>query len=240
MEQSTPLLKDYPDKEKEAYLGVIASIATVDREASKEEVEFLIALSDAAEMSDVQQQEVLTAANDPLNLHLKAHLDIIRDSDLRFALVTDIIAFAKADNKYTSEEVLRIKEIAKYLRIGDEQLSALGEFVDKTTHPGMKDQQVNEEGFLHSSGFASTFKNLGIPVGGLMTGLLGILAPLAIGSMFGRRGYRSGFGGGLLGSILGGGMRRGGMGSILSMLSGNRGYGGMNSVLGGLFGRNRW
>ena len=242
MEQPQPLLKDYTLRERQAYIGTIASIATVDREASQEEITFINALADAAELDDNAKQSVLAAAKDTMNLDLKQNLDILKSSDLKFALVTDIIAFAKSDNKFTPEEEQRIKEIAAYLGISQEQFNVLGRFVEESSKSANEGQDVSSQDFFSRTGLASGFRNAGIPMGGLMKGLLGILAPLAIAGMFRRRGMGGFGGGGLLGSLLGGGYRSGfggGFGSIFSMLSGRRGYGGMGSVLGSLLGGGR-
>lgn len=52
MSEPTTVLEGYSDEEKGAYLGAIASIATADRQASPEEIEYITALCDAAAISD--------------------------------------------------------------------------------------------------------------------------------------------------------------------------------------------
>ncbi|QJX46884.1 hypothetical protein HMJ29_08040 [Hymenobacter taeanensis] len=47
----TQLLQNYSDQEKAAYLSVIASLASADREASAAEVEFLQQLAHQAGLS---------------------------------------------------------------------------------------------------------------------------------------------------------------------------------------------
>ena len=54
MEQEEKLFKDYSDIEKGSYPGAIASIATADRIASEEELEYIQALADSAELSAQQ------------------------------------------------------------------------------------------------------------------------------------------------------------------------------------------
>ena len=54
MEETPKILEGHTDREKGAYLGAIASIATADREASPEELEHMAQLCDAADLSEVQ------------------------------------------------------------------------------------------------------------------------------------------------------------------------------------------
>ena len=56
MEQNEKLLRDYSDIEKGSYLGAIASIATADRTASEEELEYIQTLADSAELSPEQKE----------------------------------------------------------------------------------------------------------------------------------------------------------------------------------------
>ena len=57
------LLKDYSDMEKGAYLGAISSIATADHSASEEEIEYIMALADSADLSEDQKKGRSTCSN---------------------------------------------------------------------------------------------------------------------------------------------------------------------------------
>src|SRR3954452_20084721 len=104
MENSEAILQGSSDLEKGAYLGAIASIATADRQATSEEVEYLSALADSAGLSTDQKDAVLKAANEISDQDLMRCLDVLKNSDLKFSLVTDVIAFAKSDNNYSEQE----------------------------------------------------------------------------------------------------------------------------------------
>jgi uncharacterized tellurite resistance protein B-like protein len=244
MTQETQLLSGYSDMEKGAYLGAIASIATADREASQEELQFLDALAQAAQLSDTQKGAVLQAAKDPSNISLEKCMEELKNSDLRFSLVTDIISFAKADGKYSPEEESKITEMASQLNVNNEQVKALSQVVieaEKT--PEVTPEHV-ENNLLGSSGIGNVLKKVGIPTNGLMKGLLAVLAPVVLSRILGGRNGAGmgGFGGGvggLLGGVLGGqrapmGRPQSGLGSIISILSGGRGY---TNTAGGLLGR---
>jgi uncharacterized tellurite resistance protein B-like protein len=255
-QEQTTLLKDYSIEERGAYLAALATIASADGNASDEELEFLRLMGEAAELPDNVQQEVVQIARNPSQISLQKCLDLLKNSQLRFSFVTDIISFAKADGKYTPEEEKHIQDMADYLGINQKQFSLLDQFVNKANDAQQKGEDTTSQSFVNKSGFSDMFKNAGISPQ-MVQGMLGILAPIVISRMMsgGRRqhgmsGGMGGLGGGLLGGLLGGGMMgsgmyRGGYGgsglgsiiSILGGLNGRRGYGGMGSGgLGGLLG----
>jgi uncharacterized tellurite resistance protein B-like protein len=247
MQQDTHILKDYSDQEKTAYIASIASIATADREATEEEIEFIQALADTAGLSPADEQGVLQSARDTTNASLPQHLSILKNSNLRFSLITDIISFAKADGHYTPQEEAKIKGIASYLNINETQFSTLNHVVDHAATAGKNGHDITGQGFLDSSSIGNKLQESGIS-SGFMKGALAFIAPVIMSRMMGRsRTSMGGMGGGLLGGLLGGmggGMMggigsRGGLGSIFSTLAGGRSYGsqgGFGSMLGGLGG----
>ena len=237
MEQTEKLLKDYSDVEKGSYLGAIASIATADRTASEEELDYIMALADSAGLSEQQKNAVERAATELSGEELKRCLDNLKSSDLRFSLVTDLIAFAESDKNYTPEEKANIEKIAQYLNINKQQFSLLDQFVQKTAETNAAPEEMQQQGFLGSLGLEDKFKNSGINFGSLTKGLLGIAGPMILGSLV-SRGLRGRGGGGGLGGMLSGGLGGmlgggGGLGCLTSMLSGGRGLG----STGGLFSR---
>lgn len=242
MEQQETLLQNYSDEEKGAYLGAIASIATADRQASEEELEYITALADSAELSEAQRSAVIQAANGLSSEDLKRCLDILKGSELRFSLITDMIAFAESDQEYSAEEKASVEKIAQYLNINQQQFSVLDQFVKKTNATGAAPEEMQKPGFLDSLGLGDKMRSAGINSNTLMRTVLGIAGPMVLASMFRRRGggglggmLGGGMmGGGLgsgLGGMLGGGMMGGGLGSVISMLGGRRG--GLGGMLGG-------
>src|SRR3712207_24361 len=123
MEQQQKLLKDYSDLEKGAYLGAVASLATADREASEEELEYIRALAESADLSPEQHEAVVQAATELSGDELNRCLDILKTSDLRFSLITELISFAEADQHYTEEEKANVEKIAQHLNINQQQFS---------------------------------------------------------------------------------------------------------------------
>ncbi len=239
MEQNEKLLKDYSDEEKGAYLGAIASIATADHAASEEEVEYIEHLADSADISDQQKQAVVKAATELSGDELTRCLDILKTSDLRFSLITDLISFGQSDKNYSDAEKENVEKIARYLKINQEQFSVLDQFVNKAADEKVEQQEAGSSGFLAKLGLEEKFKNAGIDWKTVGKGLLGIAGPMILAKMLsGRRGGRNPLAGGL-GSLMGGSRSSGGgLGSLISTLSGGRGFGNsgglLSRVLGGL------
>ncbi|SKB80999.1 TerB family tellurite resistance protein [Daejeonella lutea] len=219
MEESK-LLNDYTSEEKTAYLHAIASLATADRSASPEELEYLTALVSKTGLSIAEQESILTSAKDPNGESLPENLELLKSSELRFSLLADLIQFAGADQTYSEEEKKNVAEIARFLNVNQDQFAALDQFVDETKDKNLSPQEVEQSNFLSGTGIEEKLKSVGINLGSLTKGLLGTLAPLILGKVLG--GSRSsGFPG--LGS--------GGLGSLISSItrgnSGRRGSGGL-------------
>jgi uncharacterized tellurite resistance protein B-like protein len=232
MENNGKILLGHSDLEKGAYLGAIASIASADRSASPEEIEYLSDLCDAAELSERQKAAVLHAASEESGEDLMKCLDVLKKSDLKYSLVADLMAFAKTSGDYSTEEQQNIEKISKYLGVDEHQASLLDEFADKAANTDATPEEMSKPDFLSSLGLKDKLQSAGINGHSLLKGLLGIAGPMILSSMItrGLSGGRSG--GGFLGgrnSMTGGG----GLGSLIGMLSGGRS---MNST-GGLFGR---
>jgi uncharacterized tellurite resistance protein B-like protein len=240
--ETTTVLEGYSDQEKGAYLGAMASMATADRQASEEELQYIAALGDAAEISEQQQEAVIRAANETNGEELKKCLDILKGSELKYSLVTDLIAFAKSDNNYGQEEQQRVKEIAEYLGVDQNQFAVLNEFTEKAAAKDVPVEEKTKPSFLSSLGLSDKLKSAGINSSSLLKGLLGIAGPLILGNILSgamrRRGRGSSGMFGNLGGMFGnsGLMGGGGLGSLIGMLSGGRGFRNTGGLLGRILG----
>jgi uncharacterized tellurite resistance protein B-like protein len=236
MERLENILEGYTDQEKGAYLGAIASIATTDHEATQEELEYLTALSEAMELSPVQEATVVRAASQLTSCELKKCLDVLKNSSLKYSLVADIITFAKVDGRYTEQEKSNIQKIAEYLNVNHNQFSLLDQFVSETAQKTRELEQVREPGFFEKIGLKALFENAGIQVSALSKGLLGMVGPTMLSGMISRvLRRRSGMvqTNGTLGMAMPG-KAFGGFGSIFSMINRNGSYRGTGGLLGKL------
>lgn len=248
--QSETLLTKYSAHEKAAYLGALAGLATADREASVEEVEHLREIAHAAGLSEEDEQKILQAAKDMSGIDLKNHLDVLKGSDLRYSLITDLIALAKADDSYTESERTMIEKVAKYLNITEKQFSALDQLMNKAASEGRSPEELASPNYLQSTGMEQKFSNAGFDMASVGKSLFGFLGPVLLGSLAGGAlgktsgsGALGGLGGALLGGLLQGKANTGGMGlpgglggglgSLISGLNNGRN----NQSLGGLLGK---
>jgi len=256
MEKTTTILDGYSDMEKGAYLGAIASIATADRSASEEELSYIEALSESANVSAEQSKLIRDAATAEMSDEdLKRCLDVLKTSELRFSLVSDVIAFAESDQSYSDEEKQTVQKIAQYLGVNQEQFTVLDQFTKRAVQEAPKQadalesEKTTPNNFLDSLGFGDKLKGAGINSNSLLKGALGILGPIMLAKMFsgGRRGGGGMFGGGGAGRIPGmgggggllGGLLGGGGGLLGGLLGGGRGFGGAGGMLGRMLGGGR-
>jgi uncharacterized tellurite resistance protein B-like protein len=239
MTQQEKLLKDYSDNEKGAYISAIASIATADRTASEEELEFLETLADSAELSPGQKMNIKNAALNETGNDLKAHLEILKNSELKYSLLTDLVAFAEADQEYSPEEKANVERIAWYLEIKPEQYTIINQYVQNAALADTS--ETAPQGF---PGMEEKFKNSGLNLGSITKGLLGVIGPLLLSRLV-SGGRRQGYGGlgGMLGGMNGGVsggpgsiLGSGGLGSIIGMINGGRGMSGAGNLLGKVLG----
>jgi uncharacterized tellurite resistance protein B-like protein len=222
----TQVLQNYSEQEKTAYLSVIASLASADRQASEAEIEFLQQLSQAAGLSSGATQQVVNAAMDANNSTVQQNLDALKGSELRFSLVTDLISFARADGAYSNDEEAMVNKISAYLGINQQQQQTLEQVVDQAEKVPHDANDPAKQGFF--SGVTDKLASAGIPKGALMGGLLGIVAPMVLSRVMGG-GNRGGMmGGGGMGGLMGG--------STMGGLMGGMGGSGMGGLLGGLLG----
>lgn len=229
MEKQT-ILEGYSDREKGAYLGAIASIATADRQATAEEMSYLRELCDAAGLSGEQAALIESAATELSGEELNQCLNVLKESELKHSLVTDMIAFARSDGNYSPEEQAGIKQISDYLGVTGEQFSLLDKFAQEAaTQPEAPAQgEAQQKNFLGTDGLGDKMKNAGINTNGLLKGLLSVAAPILISSMLSR-----GLGRGRRGGMMGG------LGSLIGMLGGARSFGG-GGMFGNIFGGRRF
>lgn len=218
-------LKDYPEQEKKAYLAAVASMATPEDKASEDEIAFLTSLCDDAALTEQDKQEVIREAKNPANEGFESYLGSLKNSELKYSFLVDVLSFAKADGHYSEEEKAKVLLMTNKLGISQEQYEVLHEYVDKAEKTQTED--TSGLGFLEKTGLKQKLENSNIPIKGLLTGLLG---STLMKGMMGNDSNR----GGMLGSLLGGGVPTrggGGLSSVIGMLSGGRGYKKSGSLL---------
>jgi uncharacterized tellurite resistance protein B-like protein len=221
---STPILEGYSSQEKKAYIIAIASIATADQSASDQEMNYLANLANASGLSEEEKNEMVYAAKETSGQSLKPALDILKSSELKYSLITDLIAFAESDNNVAEQEKKHISSIANYLEISDEQVTLLNQYVKETANQPAEAMGISGAGglggILDNFGLGDKLKNSGINMGSLTKGLIGFIGPMIMGKMLNK---------GLQGTNASSSLGQGGLGSLLGGLSGGKGIGGLLS-----------
>jgi uncharacterized tellurite resistance protein B-like protein len=241
MNEQNSLLEGYSNEEKGAYLATIATIATADHMADEQEISYLENLCEAANLPEDQVQQVTVSARDTTGEGLTRHLDTLKNSELKYSLVTDMIAFARSDGSYHQAEKEQIEKVAQHLGVNQQQFALLDQFTEKAAASGAPPEEKMSPDFLGSLGIQDKMQAAGINTNSLFKGLIAIAGPMilskVLGGIFGRRGKSgAGMGGGLFpgGGGMGGGGLLGGLGSLIGMMSGGRGFGKSGGLLGKL------
>ncbi|GAB2945888.1 hypothetical protein GCM10027048_08720 [Hymenobacter coalescens] len=232
--QPEEVFSQYSEPEKTAYLSVIASMATADRQASQAEGEFLTQMAQVMGLSPQSTQQVMQAAQDSSNEAIKANLDQLRNSNLRYSLVTDLIGFARADGAYANDEEAMVNKISTYLGVNQQQVQTIENVVAQTQQAQAQQPEQAPQGLMDSLG--DKLRSVGIPPQAALTGLLAVAAPMVLSRvMGGNRGGMGGMmsGGGLGGMMGGGGAGMGGLGGLLGGLMGSGALGGLMGAMGG-------
>lgn len=225
---NSQLLQNYSEPEKTAYLAVIASLSSADREASGAEQDFLQQLTKAAGLGEAGTQQVLSAAKDATNQSVQQNLDALRGSDLRFSLITDLISFARSDGSYTNDEEIMINKIASYLQVNAGQQQVLEQVVDQAERVPHDANDPTKQSFL--GGLSDKLSSVGIPKSALLSGLLGVVAPMILSRVMGRSTSTASSSSDTVGGLMGSNSSGGSFGDILGGLMGGSLLG---NVLGG-------
>ncbi|RTQ47533.1 hypothetical protein EJV47_19140 [Hymenobacter gummosus] len=235
--QPEEVFSQYSEAEKTAYLSVIASVATADRQASQAEGEFLSQMAQVMGLSPQGIQQVQHAAQDASNESIKANLDQLKGSNLRYSLVTDLVSFARADGSYANDEEAMVNKISQYLGVNQQQVQTIENVVHQTQQAHAQQPDEAPQGLMDSLG--DKLRSVGIPPQAALGGLLAVAAPIVLSKIMGRGNSPAGYGGGMssgmggLGGILGGGGMSSGMGGLGGLLGGVLSSGVLGGMMGG-------
>ncbi len=122
-------LVEYTEQERLALISCIASISTLDQVANEEEIEFMLALVEAAALDAMKMKSVVDAAKDPQNKALKNTLEIIAKSEesLHF-FANEVLPFIKSNKHLNNRE--KIDRIIDELGITAYQYNTLENFAE--------------------------------------------------------------------------------------------------------------
>jgi uncharacterized tellurite resistance protein B-like protein len=114
------------------YMTVIASVVHSDGHVDDVELEVMRQLGEAIDLPSRQMPTVIDAARSPDLRRVEAILASFRDDPIRFALLTDAILVAFADEKVAAGETEQIAEFADALGISTVQAVAIAKYVESS------------------------------------------------------------------------------------------------------------
>ena len=255
MENNANPLLNYNEQQRTAYLVFLASVATADHENSEGEIAFMQQMGAVSQLSEASLQQVNEAMSNPSAVNYTAHIEALKDSELKYSLITDVINMLHADGDTDQEELAHIQRLNTALGINEQQFNVMKQYVNQantvaagqaetpglgflggdsgTGGGGIGDLLGKAAGFLTNSGLLNQFQQAGIPTNNFQSGstigtvLTGLAGSFIQSQLSGGQQSGGNSGGGLLGGIMGA-MTGGGQG-------GNAG-GGLGGLLGNVLG----
>ena len=236
-----------------SYLVLLTSVATANHKNTPEEVAFMQQMCQAAQLPEAGVQQVIKAMQSPSTAHFAEHAQVLKNDDLRFSLVADIINLAYADGNVDADELQQIKSVNGAMNITDQQFETLNAYVQKANNAAAEQEGTpsgGNNGFLAKSGLEGQFSQANIPADNFQSGstIGSVLSNLAANFLQGQVGggnqQQGNSGGGLdlgniAGSLIGGmmnnkggaGQQQGGLGGMIgNILSSDQG----KAAIGGL------
>ncbi|MEM1135007.1 MAG: hypothetical protein AAGI07_04145 [Bacteroidota bacterium] len=165
---SQNFLTNFERKERVAYLVTLASLAMADGEVEPAEKKLIETICEGAELDDAGKALVLSSIYDPEKALFTNNLGLLKDSDLRFHLMTDIILMIYADSEMEQAELEQAAKIRLQLSISQQQYETLVQYVKAART--FKDQGIIEGEFLKQAGLEDAFKKYGIPMEAFKSG----------------------------------------------------------------------
>jgi len=211
MSQKKHPLEKATEQEKVQFLSIVAVIAKADKKVTDDEIAHLRKACKELGLSADGIGRVIAAAEEPEIVPVKAYIEGLRKSELRFTLVTDMLYLAHADSIYSDTEKKEILSIAKQMGVNSDQVEAMEKYVKAVlkaakSEVGSKEQwkKLGGEvaGGLASAGVpiaavAASGSVLGLSAAGITSGLaalglglgmatgIGIAAAIGVASYFG-------------------------------------------------------
>lgn len=141
MANQHPLTK-HPLERRKDYLTILASMAWADGSVSEDERKKLEGFCQLASLDKASLKEVLDEASREKSKDLRKHFDSLKDSDLRFTILTDCVFLSFADGHFGDDERAHILKTASGLGISQRQIDAISDYVKAVVHLG---QGVSKE-----------------------------------------------------------------------------------------------
>jgi uncharacterized tellurite resistance protein B-like protein len=184
-----------PLSERVHYLMIVASMAGADVVLETAETARLESLCKELGLPEQETRDIIATAHRPTAM-IERHLEELGTSALRFALLSDCISLAFADDDYGKDEQREVHALAKSLGVSDEQLSALEEYVRsaRAAASGTDGDHHRKAGVAIAEklaavgvpvGVVAAVSALGLEMAGVSTGLAAFGMGLGVATGFG-------------------------------------------------------
>ena len=123
-------LQDKTEEEKVTYLCVLSHIALADGKILEQEIKMMNKFCDISNISKKTKEQVMKFMKTPNNEeNLQKYIEKLATTDLRHSLVVNMFFLAFSDHLLDSQELRKIKNIAKSLNLGSEEVQNIKQYV---------------------------------------------------------------------------------------------------------------
>lgn len=146
-------LINFTEKQKIAYISIVASLAWADNKIDEQEKLLLEDIGMRAGFSKSKQiDELLKQTREFDSSKYQLWVDEIKNSPIKYILIADMYLTAFVDGICKESETIYIKYIAAKLEINDNQRDLIKEFAEQTRLAGNPDLKpiYYEEGMTHT------------------------------------------------------------------------------------------
>lgn len=163
MQKNKHPMTELPEDNRVDYLRAVATIAACDRSVEDAEVDQIRSLCKTLDLNDKATGRVFAALYNPDSVPLKQILLGYSHDEARFTLLTDVLFLVYSDGPAVSSEETAIKDIAKDLRIDDNQIAAMRQYVEAARRAAAGGDTETDLKKLGSD-VAASLASVGVPV----------------------------------------------------------------------------
>jgi uncharacterized tellurite resistance protein B-like protein len=127
-----------PEDRRIDYVTAVAAVVHADGEVHETELDVLRQLGEVLDIAPRFMPGIMDAAQNPDHGKVEAILGTFRTDPIRFALLTDAILVAFADEKLAAGETEEIAEFAEALHISTAQAVTIARYVESALVEGEK------------------------------------------------------------------------------------------------------
>ena len=173
---------DVTEDERVDYLIVVACMAAADNRTSPEEITQLREMCQALDVSEAGTERVIAAAQAPDAVAADEILARLGDSEMRYALLVDAIAVARADGRFDNAESDELMALADRLSIPRGQAVLVYRYVDTWQRRGKGPSDAKTTAKLVGAGIPAAALVVTAAVGAPLAAGVGLAAALGVSS----------------------------------------------------------